>query len=160
LQALTRGSGLSRLYVHAADSNEPVEIREYVAGLPETGYWVEGPRLHLVVSFPRPRFTGVKQWTAAEATRHWTGVLQNLPVRHAVLRLAGGEPGVIRVASVLTPTVNSRQREQFLAKSIAANCQPAAEINATLEYRQQQVERLAAGGSIQSQEEGDDGSLV
>jgi hypothetical protein len=133
---------LARLYVLALDTGEPVELRQYVAGLPPTSYRIEGPSLQLVVSFPRPRFTAVERESESDVARAWTARLQELPVQHAVLKVAQAGVGIMRVVDVPDPAVDARRRAVFLAASVAANGQAATEIAATLEWREAEVERL------------------
>jgi Helicase HerA, central domain/TraM recognition site of TraD and TraG len=159
LQTLVATAGVTRLYVRAADTGAPVALKEYIAGLPATDYWIDGPALQLVVVFPRPRLTGVERWNESDATRAWTRCLLELPVQHAVLRVAAGEAGLIRVVDVPSPKVNRTRHEQFMEACSATAGQSCEEIQATLQWRQQQVERIATGHT-DGEEEADDGSLA
>lgn len=113
-------AGVPRLYVRAADTGEPVELRRYVAGVPEEDYRVEGPILRLVISMPRPRLAGSDLSGEAEAARNWARRLEGLDVRQAVIRLAGGQPQACRIDEVGDPAVPSEGLERFLAASRAA----------------------------------------
>jgi hypothetical protein len=162
LQALAAASGVSRLYVQTPDAGEPVELSHYVTGLPDRDYWIAGPApLQLTVAFPRPRLTAVQRCGETEAARYWTRCLMELPVQHAVLRLAGSTPGVVRVVDVPAPQVDPARQERFVAAVMAANAQSPAEIEATLRQRQAAVERLAIGHSDTWEEpDDDDGSIA
>lgn len=158
LARYTAVTGVARLYVHAADTGEPVELGAYVAGLQTTEYAVEGPGLQLVVRFPRPRVTRSERTSESEAVRAWTRCLETLPVQHTVLRLAGQPAGVVKVANVTTPQVKDGEREAFLAASVAANGQAEDEIAAMLAWRRRQVDLVAQGPA--TWQEADDGSLA
>jgi hypothetical protein len=66
---------------------------------------------------------------------------------------------VIRVADVPTPAVSRTRLEQFLAASRAAHGQTVAEVVATHQGRQAEIERLVRGRGAPSEEE-DDGSIA
>ncbi len=136
--------GIPRLYVRSADTGEPVEARRYVAGLPPASYWVEGPQpLALAVSFPTPRLTGAERRGEADAVRAWTRVLQSLPVQHAVLRVGGGEPLIMRVADV--PETSQAHIAPYLAAALRANGQTAEEVEACAAQRRDAVLWIARG---------------
>ena len=144
ISSLAAKQGVGRLYVRAADTGEPVEIRRYVAGLNPASYWVDGPQpLSLVVSFPTPRLTGAERRGEADAARAWTRILQSLPRQHAVLRVGGGKPVVLRVADV--PDISQEQVGPYLAAALRANGQSAEEIAACANQRRDVVLRLARG---------------
>jgi hypothetical protein len=111
-------------------------------------YWLDGPALELVVSFPRPRLSSVERWDDADAQRHWNAVLQNLPPQNAALRIAGRPPGVVRVADVCIPNLDPGDQERYVGASLAANGQSASEIAADMRFREAEVERLAGGSSF------------
>jgi hypothetical protein len=136
-----------------------VELGQYVRGLPVGAYRVDGPSLTLVVTFPRPRLTGVERSNESETARAWTGCLQSLPVQHAVLRIDGGEGSVVRVVDVPAQQVEQARIERFVSASVMANGQTESEIDAVIRWRQEQVERLATGRGGR-REEVDDGSLA
>ena len=80
ISRLATKQGVRHLYVRAADSGEPIEVRRYVAGLDPASYWVGGPQpLSLAVSFPTPRLTGAERRGEADVARTWTCLLQSLP---------------------------------------------------------------------------------
>ena len=134
--------GVPRLYVRAADTGKPVEVRRYVSGLAPASYWVDGPRpLALVVSFPTPRLTGAERRGESDAVRGWIRTLQGLPVQHAILRIGGGEPAVFRVDDV--PETSQAQVGPYLAAALQANGQAAAEVEACAKERGEAVRRLA-----------------
>jgi hypothetical protein len=146
LAAAAAASGIPRLYVHAADSGEPVALGAYVQGLRRgRDYRIEGPALQLVVRFPRPRLTAVERGSEADAVRDWIGCLQSLPPQHAVVRLEGGPPQVVRVSDVPTASWSDAVRERYLAGSAAATAQSAAECLETVRQRAARVEQLARG---------------
>ena len=151
LRRLARVSGVERLYVHAADTKRPVELAQYVARLGPDEYWVSGPApVRLVVSFPRPRLSVVSRETEAERQQGWTRTLMDLPPRQAVLRLAGGapgvlgEPGAVQVVEVGDPPAPAGF-EKFVSAAVAGSGQSAREIEEAQSWRKDQVERVAGG---------------
>ncbi len=161
LLALGKTSKQPRLYVRAADTQQPVELTTYVSGLPDSDYSLAGPALELVVTFPRPRIANVERVTASDVASTWIRELQNLPVQHIALRLAGTEPGIVKVSDVTIPE-RTPALDAYLARSYAANGQSAAEIARVLAARTAAVERLAAGiatGTSPIQEDHHDGSI-
>ena len=152
ISRLAARQGVGSLYVRAADTGEPVEVRRYVAGLDPACYWVDGPQpLSLAVSFPTPRLTGAARRGEADAARAWTRILQSLPKQHAVLRVGGGEPVVVRVADV--PDVSVTQIKPYLLASLKANGQTVEEIEESAHTRREAVLRLsgqAASGGLGS----------
>jgi hypothetical protein len=169
LRALAAQLGVPRLYVLSADSQEPIELVQYVRDLTATEYRIEGPiPLTLTMTFPRPRFQRVERWSEREVTSHWTRVLQELPVQQAVVRITepeaarGTQTGVVRVVDVPAPTpASAHQPYRRLVQQ--ANGQSAEEIAATLCFRQEQIERVSTGRALNDQSTGeerkDDGSL-
>lgn len=146
LQVLARAGGISRVYVRSPRTGAPVEIREYVAGHVRGEFWISGPSLQLVCALPRPRFTRVDTWTEADAARAWERCLLELPTGHCVLRVPEGRTGVVRVDPLETPRIDPAQVDRFLQASARSNAQ--AEPEATMQWRQARVERIAAGGSF------------
>ena len=146
LYALAQASGYDRLYIKAADSGQPVELRRYVKGLSSTDFWVDGPCLELVVRFPRPRLSGVERSGESDAVRGWVGVLQDLPIRHCVLQLAGRTPQIVRVVDV-PDCVWTPEIEAYAEKARRANGQTAEEVQSTRARRLAQLERIARGQS-------------
>lgn len=138
---LAAKQSLGRLFVRAADTGEPVEASRYVAGLDPASYWVDGPQpLSLAVSFPTPRLIRAERRGEADAARAWTRVLQSLPQQHAVLRVGGGEPVIMRVADV--PDALGEQVGPYLSAALRANGQTAEEIEACARERREAVLRL------------------
>ncbi|MBV9852129.1 MAG: type IV secretion system DNA-binding domain-containing protein [Armatimonadetes bacterium] len=152
LLRLARMSGEGRLYVHAADTKAPAELRRYVRGLAPDDHWLEiggregaGP-VTLAVSFPRPRLSVVSRETEAERERAWTRELASLPVRHAALRLAGGAAAVVEVAKVPDPSPPPGF-ERFVSGAVASGGQTAREVAEAQQGRRDEVERVAGGAS-------------
>jgi hypothetical protein len=152
LRKLALVSGLHRLYVHAADTKEPVELARYLQGLEGEDYWLEvrqggksgqGP-VRLAVSFPRPRLAVLSHETESERERGWARTLTELSVRHAVVRLAAGSVGTVRVAEVSDPCA-SPGFERFVSAAIAVSGQTAREVASAQEWRREQMERVAGG---------------
>ncbi len=144
---LAQVSGAGRLYVHAAGTGEPAEIGRYLSGLGPDEYEVRGPApLRLVVSFPKPRLSVVSKVTEAERERLWVRTLTGLPVRRAALRLAGGKPCVMEAVNVpeMAPGGGA---ETLLSGAVARSGQSAREVEETVRWRQEQVERVAEGTS-------------
>ncbi len=145
LTRLARVSGVERLYVQAADSKQPVELSRYVAKAGPEEYRVTGPApVRLTVSFPRPRLSVVSRETEGERQQAWTRTLMELPVRQAVLRLAGDTPGVVKVVAVADPT-SQPGFEKFVSAAVAGGGQSANEVEETLAWRRAEVEAVALG---------------
>ena len=147
IQRLAQVSEAGRLYVHTAGTGEPVEVGRYLSGLGPDEYEVRGPApLRLVLSFPKPRLSVVSKVTEAERERLWVRTLTGLPVRRAALRLAGGRPCVMEAVSVADVTVGAGA-ETLLSGAVARSGQPKREVEETVRWRQEQVERVATGKS-------------
>jgi len=144
LETLAARSGVSRLYVQAADTGQPVALTRYVAGLTSTECWIDGPALQLVVLFPRPRLTHIERRTETDAARWWTRALQEVPVQHAVLRVGGANPGIVRVVDVPSSAADPGGIKSFLATSLSANGQSAREMAETIDWRKSQIEQGAS----------------
>jgi hypothetical protein len=157
VQRICAATGVSRLYVERPDTGDPVELNHYIAGLNPSEYQITGPKLELIVRFPRPRITAVERSGESEAVRSWTHHLEYLPVQQAALRLAGQPPQIIRVVDVPDLRVSDRERAAFVRASIATNGQSTEEAAAVLQARRDQVARVAGGRSPAN--EADDGSL-
>ena len=144
LARLATRHGIPLLYVRDAYSGEPVEARRYVSGLNPAPYWIDGPQpLSLVVSFPTPRLTGTERRGEADAARAWTRTLAGMPRQHAVLRIGGREPAILRVADV--PETSQADVGPYLAAALRANGQSAEEVAACANARRDAVLRLARG---------------
>lgn len=159
LKALALSAGARRLYVRAADTGEPVELCRYIQGLSDSDVSIGGPGLQLVVRFPRPRLSGIERSGEADVTRQWTRCLQELPVQHCVLRLAGQTAGVVKVLDLPTPEPTAASVERWIAASVAANGQSPEQIAADIRWRQEQVEREADGRPPRQIQDDDDESI-
>lgn len=160
VRELAAASNVPRLYVHAADTGEPVEVSQYVHGLAATDWRIKGPvPLELVISFPRPRLIGVERWTESDAMRAWIRTCQDLPNQHAVLRCLGSQPGIVRVADVPEAPA-SPEKDRFITTVFRSNGQSPAEVAAAIDWRQEQVEQMASGGTFRDNTEGNDGSIA
>ena len=143
VQELAGSSGVARLYVRAADTGEFAALAQYVAGLPETDYWFDGPApLELVVSFPTPQFVHAQKRSRSDLADRWTDVLQKLPTRHAVLCVGHAYPSLVQIADVSVPGGSASDGERSRAAR-SANAQPWEEVEETADWRAAQVERLA-----------------
>jgi hypothetical protein len=149
LRTIAAASGSTRLYVKAPDTGAPVEIRQYVSALSAEEFWLTGPRLQLVVTFPRPQISGVVKTSDADLIRRYTGLIQELPVQHCILRLAGEQPRVVKVADVHIPPP-----EEPPASSTGALRERVREL---LAWRDDQTKRRCQGYAVQETE--DDGSI-
>ena len=147
LLARLAGGTARRLYVQSADTGEPAALRRYLEGLPGSAYTIAGPVLQLVVRFPKPRLTGVERWTEADAAREWARRLQELPTRHAALRILGGPAGVVRIRDVPDPQVAPEALERFIRASREAHAQSPAEIARQEAERQARNDQIAAGAA-------------
>jgi len=147
LQELAEVSGVPRLYVRAADTGDFVALAKYLAGLPETEYWFEGPApLELVVSFPTPQFVHPQKRSHSDLVARWTGVLDKLPERHAALSVWHGDPDLVRIADVSVPEGSSSDEEW--SRSVRyANSQTWNEIEGTRTWRAEEIERIASGAA-------------
>lgn len=157
LRSLAGEWGARRLYVLSADRKEPVEVVQYVAGLSHSDYQITGPApLELVVSFPRPRLSGIERWSEREALREWTKALQELPVQQAVLRLSepegkgGQQTGLVKIVNVPNPP-NDPEQKAFRRAVLRANGQSVEEMEATARWR---GAGGAAGNGAQSDRKG------
>lgn len=164
LDALGKLAGTRRLYVVAPDTGKPTPLGEYVGGISPTEYWFEGPALELVLTFPRPRITRAERTSEADATRLWWRRLAELPVQHAVLQSAGDAGRLIRLRNVAIPTAGPARRKAFLDASFAEFGQSKGCLRETLEAREREIERIAAGAgapvtSPLEQEEEEDASI-
>lgn len=143
LGQLSAVSGTGRLYVKAPDTGASVELNRYVKGLDGEEYEVTGPSpVKLVIHFLRPRLSVTERETEAERGQGWLRTLMELPVQHAVLRGALGQTGIAKIAAVSDPAF-STSFYQFQAK-VAGMGQAASEVEATLEWRKHEIERLAS----------------
>lgn len=148
LKRLAGVSGVERLYVRAPGTKQPVELGRYVRGLGDETYHVAGPSpVRLVVTFPKPKLSVVARLSEGERQQRWQKVLMELPVRQAVLRLASGKPGVVRVAEVTDPA-SVPGFEKFVSAAVAGSGQSAKEIEEVLAWRREGVERVAAGSQM------------
>lgn len=134
LRRLAAYSGISRLYVHAAGSGEPVEVGKYIQGLPECCYLVGPAPIQLVVCFPRPSFSIVSSTSESQKRERWTRLLMYLPKQQAVTILSPDPPTVIQVVSVPDPKA-SQGLSRFLSTALQVNCQSLREINEVAEWR-------------------------
>ena len=143
LKRLACVSGIDRLYVHAADTKKPVELSRYVRGLLPGDYDLSGSGpVRLTIYFPRPRLSVLSRETEAERERKWIRVLGELPVRHAVLRLASGEARTVQVLPVMDP-VPAAGFERFLSAAVAASGQSAREVEQAQAWRRETAEQVA-----------------
>lgn len=134
---------VGRLYVQAADTGMITELRQYVQGLRPREWWLDGPApLTLVVSFARPRLTGADQLGEREAASIWARTLQSLPVQHAVLRVEGGPPVLLRVLDMPDAPLPARLKE-YVAAMLRANALTREQTQATREARAANVDRVA-----------------
>jgi len=150
LKRLARVSGIDRLYVHAADTKQPIELTRYLKGLDPDDYRLVGTGpIRLVVVFPRPRLSVLSRETEAERGQRWVKALTGLPVRRAVLRLATGKIGTVQVTEVADPGglagFNMPRFERFLSAAVAGNGQSAKEVEQAQAWRWEEVERIASG---------------
>lgn len=101
LRMLSVASGVARVYVRDALTQEMVEAGAYVRGLTDHevsltgGYPVE-----LTVSYPRPRIGKVEKSSESELTQDWLRCLLNMPVQHAVVWKDSDNPRLVRVEDV------------------------------------------------------------
>ncbi len=145
LLRLARVSSMGRLYVHAADTKAPIELCRSLKGLGPDDYELDGTGpVRLAVFFPRPRLSVLSRETEAERERGWIRTLGELPVRHAVLRLASGAAGTIQVAEVVDPAPLPGF-ERFLSAAVAHGGQSAREAGEALAWRRDRVENVACG---------------
>ncbi len=145
LGQLSAVSGVGRLYVHAPDTENPVELNRYVKGLRAEDYEIMGPSpMKLEISFLRPRLSGIERETETERSQAWLRTLLELPVQQAVLRGASGQAGIAKIASVSNPPLTTPFYE-YQAKVVKQG-QSAPAVLATLEWRKGEVERLATLG--------------
>ena len=148
LKRLARVSGIDRLYVHTADTKEPAELSRYLRGLAPDDYRLSGSGpVRLVVRFPRPRLSVLSKETETERERYWIKTLGELPVRHAVVRLASGKTGTVAVLPVSDPGgaagFDKSAFERFLSAAVAGSGQSAREVEQAQAWRRAEIERIA-----------------
>lgn len=145
LKQLAVLSGIPRLYVHAADTGEPVELSHYVQGLRPEDYRFFGPTpVRVLVRFPRPRLSVVSKVGESERRERWTRTLMDLPVARAVVVLSPEAPVLTRVVAVPDPDT-SPGFEKYLSVALVSGGQSVPEITETYEWRRLEVERLEGG---------------
>lgn len=144
---LAHEEGIFRLYVRAPDTGAPAALSRYLAGVPDSEYWFEGPTpLVLVVSFPACRFVHSARERGGDLSARWTRTLMDLPTQHAVLRLLTGEVGVFRAVDVpdeLAPADGSGDTWHREARTSAGH--PPKEVARTMAWRRAQVAEVAQG---------------
>lgn len=145
VQSLAASAGATRLFVHAADTEQPIALSVYLRGVPEEDYWFDGPApLELVVSFPRPKFTNIKHGSASDLAARWTRDIHQLPTQHAAVRVRGSEPEIIRILNV-EASDGTVTNPDWTSAARAARTQSVEEIENVAVWRSAQVERIAAG---------------
>lgn len=160
LMQVCREAGAPRLYVNAADTGDPAELRAYLAGVPASDFTVSGPApLRLIVGFPRPKVGGVERLSEGEAQRQYARRLLQLPMQHAVLSLLGKEAGLVRVADVPDPEP-SPELDAYVQAVREAGGQSAAEIADVASERERRIELLRSGRPIPPETEASDGSIA
>jgi hypothetical protein len=159
LEAMARDLGIARLYVHSADGRGPVPIRRYLQGVPEHSYRFEGAPLELAVTFPKPKVAAIDRASEADLARGLTRRLQNLRAREALLRVAGRETCMVRIADVPMPECGDDEMRMYVGRSAAANAQPMAP-EAIFRARRAGMARVTSG-EVEDYKGGDvnDGSL-
>lgn len=145
LKRLARVSGIDRLYVHAADTKQPVELCRYLRGLTAEDYRLSGTGpIRLVVRFPKIRLSVLARETESEREQRWIRTLTELPVRRAVLRLASGQASVVQVTEVADPKPLPGF-DRFLSAAIASCGQSAREVEEAHAWRQDVVGQVSRG---------------
>ena len=152
---LAMQSGIERLYVRTCDTGEAVELGQYVAGIPQSDYFITGPDLHLVVRFPRPRMSGLERFTDADLSQRWVRAIQDLKTQHAVFNEVGTAPEVIRVADVTMPVPGNAADQAYIKAALAVSSpfeEGAVNVGA---WRDAQIERVTCGESSDESKESD-----
>ena len=148
LKRLAVVSGVERLYVQASDTKQPMELERYVARITPVQFRLKGPApVRLIVSFPRPRLSVLSRESEGERQQAWAKRLMELPAQQAAVRLAGGTPGVVQIVEVRDP-VGAAGLERVLSAAVAGSGQSARELKETLDWRRDQVERVAMGQDL------------
>ncbi len=138
-------AGAGRLYVRAADTGRSTELRRYVVGLSPEEFWLEGPSpLTLIVGFPKPRLSGAQRTTETDAARGWTRALLDMPQQHAVLKVAGEAPVIMRVTDMDAP-LSHNDTGRLLAQAARANGQSRDVVAETARWRRAQVAQAISG---------------
>ncbi|MBB6053862.1 type IV secretory system conjugative DNA transfer family protein [Armatimonas rosea] len=144
---LAMQSGIERLYVRTCDTGEAVELAQYVAGIPQSDYFITGPDLRLVVRFPHPRMSGLERFTDADLSQRWVRAIQDLKTQHAVFNEVGTAPEVIRVADVAMPVPGNAADQAYIEAALAVSSpfeEGAVSVGA---WRDAQIERVTCGES-------------
>lgn len=143
LEQIARACG-RRLYVLSPETRESYPLREYLRGLRPGSYRFEGPDLTLVVSFPRPKFSGLQRVSDAEITRSLARTLQDLPVQGAVVSAEGSPPQVIRIVDVPSPHKAASLIEPFW-RAIETSGGQGASPSELYRLREAEIERVIRG---------------
>jgi hypothetical protein len=148
LYDVARRCGTERLYVRAADSERPVEIRTYVRCLSRRNYRLGGPRLQLVVSFPRPFIATTVRTSSSDLVRRYTKMLMDLPVQHCLARIGSDAPQFVRVTDLSIPAAR--------AEGDPVSPDVATQVRALIDWREAQIAQISQGYSAEGV---DDGSI-
>ncbi|WP_395137903.1 type IV secretory system conjugative DNA transfer family protein [Armatimonas sp.] len=158
LLELARLSRMPRLYVHAADTGEPVELRRYIARLSRQQYRVAGSApLRLAVLFPKPKLSVVTRITESERRDRWVRLLMELPTARAVVVLAPEAPVITQVVKVPDPATPAGF-ERFLSEALVSSGQTVPDLERIYQARRSEVSRLEEVGAdivaMQDEEKG------
>jgi len=153
---MARQSGV-RLYLHAADTNQPVALDEYVRGVPRADLGLDGPSLRLRILFPRPRIKAVERLSEAEVVKAHLKTLAELPNQHAVVEVLGRSCGIVRLADMPDPLLD-RAFSAYLTAVRRAGGQSAVEVAAIEQRRSAEIDGLATT-PFAGDTESSDGSL-
>ncbi|MBB6053964.1 type IV secretory system conjugative DNA transfer family protein [Armatimonas rosea] len=147
LLELARMSRIQRLYVHAPDTGEPVELRQYISQLPPDQYRVSGfAPVRLAVFFPKSKLSVVTRVTESERRDRWTRRLMDLPTARAVVVLAPDAPVMTKVVDVPDP-IASPGFERFLSGAMVSSGQTLPDLERVYEARRSEVARLEEIGA-------------
>ena len=147
LLELARISRIPRLYVHAADTGEPIELRRYIARLSRQQYRVAGSApLRLAVLFPKPKLSVVTRVTESERRDRWTRLLMELPTARAVVVLAPEAPVITQVVDVPDPATPAGF-VRFLSEALVSSGQTVPDLERIYQARRNEVSRLEEVGA-------------
>jgi hypothetical protein len=157
LYAVAARYKIGALYVVNPLTHRLDEVGGFLGGLPESEWELTGPNpVGLTISFPRPVFSGLKHRSEHERELALVRLLQSLTPQQAVLRVAGGRPGLIQVCDVPDHGPDPRT-QQFLQAAARANGHSSAEVVACLRRRREQVDGATRSAPIEP--ESADGSI-
>ena len=156
ISRLARSAGTGPLFVLNPSTGEPAEILRYVRVARMSDISFDGPApLTMSIAYDPPALSGFERSTEADQCRHIVRVLMDLPRQHAVLKVVGRRPEVIRLADVDDIDFGP-ESEAFIEAVQRANGQSPEAVKALIAERRA---RRGYAGIDTDATGGDDGSI-